>query len=425
MLNHSSKFQLSNSQIMKKKGLKTCNSSKSSQKGVIAIGEGEKLRKNKRKKRMESSQVEVCDVCGHIGFINALMYCTACSHTVVHQYCMGIPPGSIDDTYNWLCEYCSLSMKSEHQNSSFEESCKELALAHEPEPEQYKSATMFVEDKLEPLCILPPLLYQECSEHQCVITEIMPNTSSTFISHPLTSKEKHEPASFIHRNSRSCDGSHSQVAEGISVNVSLSLDYPFNDREESEASVSSLMEFPKEIMSGLVLLVSLSGKVFIQSGINFCSCLCPSIISMTNSCNAINSEKLVKEPEYTENADGLRIKRKRTTARVKFDLLQPLGPECKRVRNKRCKISSSFNTGVGFYKVAATPSTGNEGSAQTTNGLDAFMLRNTDHGSSKGDPSLDIDPLTRDRLQVEATNKICGINVKERAEAHDRFCDQG
>lgn len=58
------------------------------------------------------------------------------------RYCLGISPGSIDDTYNWFCEYCCPSMEFEHLDTSgatfirTEECFEELAVPLELQSEQ-------------------------------------------------------------------------------------------------------------------------------------------------------------------------------------------------------------------------------------------------------------------------------------------------
>lgn len=181
---------------------------------------------------------------------------------------------------------------------------------------------------------------------------------------------------------------------------------------ESEAPVSSFMEFPREIMSGVVLLGSPSGKIVIQI-ISFSP---PPLASSFNKpvekygdvmYNRVAQEALdLGDPslgmdeeicadhsnedtglsDATANACqnitsdvrefivlGLQaigtgslhgMKRKRAT-QVKFDLIPPIGPECKRARSKRCKVSTFSRKEVDTCKlnVLGVPAIGNRHNA--------------------------------------------------------------
>ncbi|KMT18019.1 hypothetical protein BVRB_2g032130 [Beta vulgaris subsp. vulgaris] len=404
---------------------------------------------------LQQTQVEVCDVCGDNGFSNALIYCSTCSDTAVHQYCLGISPGSIDDTYNWFCEYCCPSMEFEHLDTSgatcirTEECFEELAVPLELQSEQCLLNGIIV-DEVEPLCTLLPLLPHGSSEHmethdQCQIAEVNSRMATTIITHSANHREEHEP------------------------------------------SVSSFMESPKEIMSGLVLLASASGKIIIFGSMSI------STVNITGSCNEMNRDILVvgdecavqetaelgdvssrmnKEidagysnedasfckgavdacPENTSEDTNVRevidmglpaigngslhwVKRKRTETIAICDLIPSIGSECKRARSKRCKISPSLSKEVDACKLTITDvcTTGEERSDQPVNGHEVITVGKILHGTSQPQ-TLNTSPL-RDGLQVDAFSQECGLfnnmvecgsDVKETTlVVDDRLNDQG
>ncbi|XP_048499766.1 uncharacterized protein LOC104895373 [Beta vulgaris subsp. vulgaris] len=97
-------------------------------------------RRNGRKK---VTQVIVCCICGDRGFLNALIDCSQCSSMAAHQYCLGIPPGSIiAHTKTWSCDYCFAPTESK--------SCK--------------TQIIVVKDEPQPLQTLPPISYDRSSE---------------------------------------------------------------------------------------------------------------------------------------------------------------------------------------------------------------------------------------------------------------------
>ncbi|CAO2836816.1 unnamed protein product [Amaranthus hypochondriacus] len=105
--------------------------------------------------------IEICYICGHKGFSNALLDCSKCSASSVHQYCLGIAPGSIDHTFNWVCESCSTPTEGGSEIA---------ALPEEPEP----------------LCMLLPAQYHGSStrEKTSNLSQKHEPSISSFMEHP-------------------------------------------------------------------------------------------------------------------------------------------------------------------------------------------------------------------------------------------------
>ncbi|XP_021852370.2 uncharacterized protein [Spinacia oleracea] len=80
--------------------------------GIAAPAANQGKKKNKMKgKKSNTEVIGCCYICGNKGFSNALMDCLKCSVMVAHQYCVGIPPGTVDE-YTWYCEYCPAPTES-------------------------------------------------------------------------------------------------------------------------------------------------------------------------------------------------------------------------------------------------------------------------------------------------------------------------
>ncbi|XP_057522947.1 uncharacterized protein LOC130802861 isoform X3 [Amaranthus tricolor] len=155
-------------------------------------------------------QQKVCYICGHRGFEDALMCCPECLDSFVHQYCLGIAPGSIDDTFDWFCEYCSPPIAFEDKN-----------FRGDVEDYHNEKAIVSIIEEVEPLCILPPSMAYISSKRKEFSDKYQAGTSSIIMSHSLT--------------------------------------------KQPDSLVSPFMENPKEIMSGLVLLTSRSGEITIHA----------------------------------------------------------------------------------------------------------------------------------------------------------------
>ncbi|KAK9748817.1 hypothetical protein RND81_02G082700 [Saponaria officinalis] len=82
---------------------------------------------------------QVCCVCGDVGFSELLVYCAGCSDLSIHRYCVGIIPGSENDTdnYYWVCESCCPSMETNPYEI--------VLVADQPEPLQILLPTSFPE----------------------------------------------------------------------------------------------------------------------------------------------------------------------------------------------------------------------------------------------------------------------------------------
>ncbi|XP_057522946.1 uncharacterized protein LOC130802861 isoform X2 [Amaranthus tricolor] len=166
--------------------------------------------RNKTMQLPHRIQQKVCYICGHRGFEDALMCCPECLDSFVHQYCLGIAPGSIDDTFDWFCEYCSPPIAFEDKN-----------FRGDVEDYHNEKAIVSIIEEVEPLCILPPSMAYISSKRKEFSDKYQAGTSSIIMSHSLT--------------------------------------------KQPDSLVSPFMENPKEIMSGLVLLTSRSGEITIHA----------------------------------------------------------------------------------------------------------------------------------------------------------------
>lgn len=247
----------------------------------------------------EQSQVEVCNFCGDRGFTNALINCSECCETLVHQYCLGIPPGSIDDNFNWICEFCCAEKESELHLSmtSVGASTKGKRKKRERSPSIPQSER-------------PLTLGSKCKRIRKEKTEDQSLSSSTTkvaICKSSNSEDDMNISSLVeHKMDCSssckvyCDDSTDEmpldyggssiilveeqpvplltlrpIGNNGSLEKAEKIECGSNNNlldcwEESEGGISSLMEEPEEIMRGIVLLVSPSGEIFIHEDSVYC-----------------------------------------------------------------------------------------------------------------------------------------------------------
>ncbi|VVB11108.1 unnamed protein product [Arabis nemorensis] len=59
-----------------------------------------------------SEEVTVCETCGDLGFVEALVFCDSCQIATIHRYCLNITPVPIDDYITWFCVSCDGSDSS-------------------------------------------------------------------------------------------------------------------------------------------------------------------------------------------------------------------------------------------------------------------------------------------------------------------------
>ncbi|KAL9227293.1 hypothetical protein vseg_002999 [Gypsophila vaccaria] len=205
-----------------------------------------------KEKRSQSKKMwaKVCNVCGDRGFSNALIYCSQCSDTTGHQYCVGIPPGSIDDINSWVCEYCSLVVKPE--------SCTGTTFASASSEWNPENCIVHAEATTK-------------SKNEIIVIPDQPAHVGTL--YPLTCKENSE-----NEKTRSC----SQIANGIEKTGSIFMGYPECMSGEpvmlvkpsleitSYFGITSFMGYLESIMFRVVFMVSPSGKIIIYRRKTFC-----------------------------------------------------------------------------------------------------------------------------------------------------------
>lgn len=54
--------------------------------------------------------VDICQICGDGGFVEALNYCKKCQTYPIHRYCLDVLPKTLDEYVTWFCEDCEAIM---------------------------------------------------------------------------------------------------------------------------------------------------------------------------------------------------------------------------------------------------------------------------------------------------------------------------
>ncbi|KAH9616937.1 hypothetical protein KSS87_006113 [Heliosperma pusillum] len=230
--------------------------------------------KKRKRSKSQHTHVKICNVCGSKGFLNALVYCSQCSDTMVHQYCVGISPGNFDDSSNWVCECCRVVTEPESctchvsasaSNERNPECCivhvealaKKITCKENPEHEETRSCSQIAEEVLNTTSI--SLDYRE--ENETSISSFMEYPETPIYGMVLVVSPSGKI--IIPRSSDICDEINSQYAGDIAICRFLTYG------EELEAQFSSFMEYPEEIGGELVLLVKPAGEIFIEYGSSF------------------------------------------------------------------------------------------------------------------------------------------------------------
>lgn len=280
-------------------------------------GRGERERERERKEKgmaelltsprshgnEEHSQVEVCNFCGDRGFSNALINCSECCETLVHQYCLGIPPGSIDDSFNWLCEFCCGRMESE-PCSSAKSVCASTKGKGKTKKRIRERAPSVLQSEIPVLGSVSKRIRKERTEDQSLsgTTKVaIGNCSNSEDDQIMDSRVDHKmdcsSSCMVYRDDNVDDtpddedpfiSGESAIIPVVDQPEPLLMVLPVEHHQSSEeektkdgyhlldcrgkpeGALSSLMENPEELMSGMVLLVSPSGEVFIRENSGLC-----------------------------------------------------------------------------------------------------------------------------------------------------------
>lgn len=247
----------------------------------------------------EHSQVEVCNYCGDRGFSNALINCSECCETLVHQYCLGIPPGSIDDSFNWLCEFCCARMEYK-PCSSAKSVCTSTKGKGKTKKRNRERAPSVPQSEIPILGSVSKRIRKERTEDQSLsgTTKVAigncSNSEDDQITESLLDHKMDCSSSCMVYHDGNVDDTPDDEGESAIIPVVnqpepllmvLPVEYHQSSEEEGktkygsqlldcwgepEGALSSLMENPEELMRGMVLLVSPSGEVFIHENSGLC-----------------------------------------------------------------------------------------------------------------------------------------------------------
>ncbi|XP_074280259.1 uncharacterized protein LOC141605415 isoform X2 [Silene latifolia] len=200
----------------------------------------EKDRVRKRKK--------VCYVCGDRGFSQLLVNCSECFDLAIHWYCLGIVPGSEDNTnvVNWVCESCCALTESKP--------C-ETALA---------------EDQSEVLQKLPPKSLPEILEEEW--KNQLQHSGETFVPMSVSYKEV-VLSPFIEHPEAISQGLVLIASSSGEITIHESCEPEFchfgelvykDEENEDKYSIEDIIEHPEAISNELVLIASPSGEITIH-----------------------------------------------------------------------------------------------------------------------------------------------------------------
>uniref|UniRef100_A0A7C9ASS6 Uncharacterized protein n=1 Tax=Opuntia streptacantha TaxID=393608 RepID=A0A7C9ASS6_OPUST len=216
----------------------------------------------------------------------------------IQRYCLGISPGSIDDSFNWLCEFCCARMESE-PCSSTKSVCASTKRKGKTKNRNRERAPSLPQSEISLLGSISKRIRKERIEDQSLsgATRVaISNCSTSEDDQNMDSLLDHKDRSsscMVYRDDNVDETPHDEGESAIIPVVDqpepllmvLPLEYHQNSEEEGrarygshlldcwgepEGALSSLMENPEELMRGMVLLVSPSGEIFIHENAGLC-----------------------------------------------------------------------------------------------------------------------------------------------------------